>query len=90
MPTKQETDRAILTTTHCTVCGGCNVQRMHWVRPNTGQVLEEAFDETPRDFDVTWCEDCQEHTELVEMAPPKPKSPKAAKSDELDAELIAD
>lgn len=43
----------------CSKCGGANVQHAAWVRPNTGEVVN---DEGPTDD--TWCEDCKELTRL--------------------------
>lgn len=40
-------------TVTCSKCGGSNVQNAAWVRPNTGEVVN---DEGP--IGDTWCEDC--------------------------------
>ena len=65
------------TKTVCAVCGSENVQHAMWVNVNTSEVLGEFG--TWCDGDNSWCEDCDEHTELVEREKPAPKTKKTAK-----------
>ncbi len=65
------------TTVRCTQCQGTNVQRMHWVDPNTRTIDDEpCFDHASigadasgvGGFATTWCAGCEDHTELEEVA----------------------
>ena len=47
----------------CSVCGSENVQHAMWVSVNTGDVHDEFGSWCSGDN--SWCEDCDEHTELV-------------------------
>jgi hypothetical protein len=48
----------------CAVCGSENVQHAMWVSVNTGDVHDDFGSWCSGDN--SWCEDCEEHTDLVE------------------------
>lgn len=49
----------------CKECGGKNVQHVAWVSTNTHEVRDDYG--TWCHGDNSWCEDCEEHTQLVEL-----------------------
>lgn len=59
-------------TTTCKKCGGTNVQVAIWIRPNSGEILDDFG--SPDSYDTTWCEDCDDHTGVTwEPDPPVEK-----------------
>jgi hypothetical protein len=48
----------------CAKCGSDNVQHAMWVNVNTNEV-HDIFGSWCHG-DNSWCEDCEEHTQLVE------------------------
>ena len=48
---------------YCNDCKGTNVQCAMWVNPNTHKVFDDFGEWNYQGS--TWCDDCQEHTELI-------------------------
>ena len=74
---------------YCIECGGTNVEKLEFVRPNEDNACDagdgsERYDCRP-DLGETWCDDCEDSTQLKQReVVEEPKPPQSILDDDGD------